>query len=393
MYPPEEADFSKVGGRIRKDRVSGELLVDIRSWHPSREWRNRLIGGLGKLTNVRSLKCSSLVGEYVDDLVASIGDSSALQELDLEGSRLTNHGLRTIRSFTKLRTLNLSRTPITDHGLAHLATLPQLSTLSLRATRVTAGGLAHLAGVRALEELDVSYTNLNDDALTMLGRLAKLRSLSLADTLISDLSIEPLAQLANLSSVELQGSLVTAQAVEGLQSRRPELRAKWAPSLMLIGYWAPDRWAHMWAGRLLSEVGWVLRRAYGNLFGNSEEESYIIHPRRLVDRGWRIGERPWIVRYLSDAPVVAAYCGMSYCRFGCGWNGSAEKSDGVWIWPEGLAHYVQCHSVRLPDDLLSHMRGRGFRPSVSVSQTSTRPAVSSAYWRYWAGLQLGCHAR
>jgi hypothetical protein len=388
-YPPEEADFRKAGGLVRKDQVSGELQVDIQLWDSSRESRNRLFGGLGKLRNVRSLK-GSIVGGYADDLVASIGDSSALQELDLHYTGLTDAGLGRIRSFTELKTLDLSGTTITDNGLVHLAGLPRLSTLSLSATRVTAGGLAHLVGMLALEALDISHTNINDDAFTMLGQLPELRSLFLANTLISDRSIEPLAQLANLSSVDLQGSLVTVQAVDVLQSRRPGLHAKWAPSLKLVGYWAPDPWAAMRAGRLMSWVGWVVRRVYGTLFGNTgrEEESFIIHPRHLVDPGWKIEERPWIVRYLSDAPAIAFYCGRSYCRFGCGWNGSAERSDGVWVWPEGLAHYVQCHGVRLPDDLVSHMRGRGFRPPASVSLTSTRPATSSAYWRYWAGFQL-----
>ena len=49
-------------------------------------------------------------------------------------------------------------------------------------------------------------------------------------------------------------------------------------------------------------------------------------------------------------------CGMSYCRFGCGWNGAAERSDGVWVWPDGLAHYVERHHVMLPQAFVAHMR-------------------------------------
>jgi hypothetical protein len=44
----------------------------------------------------------------------------------------------------------------------------------------------------------------------------------------------------------------------------------------------------------------------------------------------------------------------SYCRFGCGGNsasmGSRCQTDGEWVWPEGLSHDVEAHSVLLPED-------------------------------------------
>jgi len=381
LCPPEAIGFRKAGGLASKDPVSGGLQVDIRSWHHSPEWRNRLLGELARLKHVQRLKVS-IGGEYADDLVASIGDGSALQELDLAHTQLTDRGLVRIRTFTKLKALDLSGTTITDNGLVHLAGLPWLSTLSLSATRVTAGGLARLVETTTLEALDLSHTNTDDAAVAILGRLPKLRSLCLANTLTTDLSVEPLVGLGNLSSVELQGSLVTAESVGVLRSRQPGLHAQWAPSLKLIGYWAPDRWAHS--------------RARGDSPGDGagrpfkeEEESLFIHPRHRVDPGWEMEDRARIVQYLFDAPAVAFSRGMSYCRFGCGWNGSAERSDGVWVWPEGLAHYVQSHDVRLPDDLISHVRRRGFRPSAGGGRTGAGAGLSSAYWRYWCLLQLG----
>ncbi|WP_212823110.1 hypothetical protein [Catellatospora sp. TT07R-123] len=71
--------------------------------------------------------------------------------------------------------------------------------------------------------------------------------------------------------------------------------------------------------------------------------------------------------------------GVSLCRLcGCG-NGSAEQTDGEFIWPEGLAHYVEDHRVRLPDEFIERAeRGpvadfdldgfcRGLRPDGDVS--------------------------
>jgi hypothetical protein len=52
--------------------------------------------------------------------------------------------------------------------------------------------------------------------------------------------------------------------------------------------------------------------------------------------------------------------GYSHCRFQCGipdsQMGSAEYNDGIWAWPEGLAHYVEMHLIALPDEFLTHVR-------------------------------------
>ena len=46
--------------------------------------------------------------------------------------------------------------------------------------------------------------------------------------------------------------------------------------------------------------------------------------------------------------------GYSECRL-CGQqNGAGEFTDGTYIWPEGLRHYVSAHSVRLPEEFVTH---------------------------------------
>lgn len=57
--------------------------------------------------------------------------------------------------------------------------------------------------------------------------------------------------------------------------------------------------------------------------------------------------------YLESGRFFTSYLGTSRCRFGCpGDRGTAELTDGVWVWPEGLAHYVRNHPVALPTDLV-----------------------------------------
>jgi hypothetical protein len=40
-------------------------------------------------------------------------------------------------------------------------------------------------------------------------------------------------------------------------------------------------------------------------------------------------------------------------------NGAGEWTDGVYLWPEGLSHYVREHAVRLPVVIVEHIRRGG----------------------------------
>lgn len=73
-------------------------------------------------------------------------------------------------------------------------------------------------------------------------------------------------------------------------------------------------------------------------------------PATFVDSSWDVDERDSVADYLGRGFVVRAYMGYSPCRL-CDLetNGNLELSDGVYVWPEGLEHYVRDHAVRLPE--------------------------------------------
>ena len=95
-------------------------------------------------------------------------------------------------------------------------------------------------------------------------------------------------------------------------------------------------------------------------------------PRLLVQPGWHADELDRIIAYLRAGREFNAWDGYSYCQFGCRDKfedpvdpgvedmGVSDRFDGVWIWPEGLAHYVERHSVRLPEEFVDHMRFRSW---------------------------------
>ena len=35
--------------------------------------------------------------------------------------------------------------------------------------------------------------------------------------------------------------------------------------------------------------------------------------------------------------------------------GSWDLTDGTWVWPQGLSHYVEVHGVVLPEEFVSHV--------------------------------------
>ena len=46
------------------------------------------------------------------------------------------------------------------------------------------------------------------------------------------------------------------------------------------------------------------------------------------------------------------------CRI-CGQeNGALELTDGTWCWPDGLAHYLRDHDVRLPQVFVDHVNAQ-----------------------------------
>ena len=67
------------------------------------------------------------------------------------------------------------------------------------------------------------------------------------------------------------------------------------------------------------------------------------------------------------------------------------------LWPEGLAHYVEVHAVRLPDEFIDHMRSRGWRvPAEPIARwadraVADRPGVDFSFWIAWS-FRMGASA-
>lgn len=95
-------------------------------------------------------------------------------------------------------------------------------------------------------------------------------------------------------------------------------------------------------------------------------------PRDWVDTEWDEDERDATWFYFASGTLFRTFMGYSPCRI-CGENnGAVEYTDGTYVWPAGLAHYLYHHAVRLPDELVAHARAR-------LDAIEDRP-VASDWW-------------
>ena len=116
-------------------------------------------------------------------------------------------------------------------------------------------------------------------------------------------------------------------------------------------------------------------------------------PQWLVRPGWRGEERESIAAYLRSGHVFVGWLGYSFCRFGCGIDcslmGSCDLTDVEWVWPQGLAHYVEAHAVELPEELFNRMRGHHWRvPDLDgIREVGCHAALATfdfSFWEAWA---------
>jgi len=85
--------------------------------------------------------------------------------------------------------------------------------------------------------------------------------------------------------------------------------------------------------------------------------------------------------------------GYSFCRFNCDAPppllGDSDFTDGEWVWPAGLAHYVEAHSVMLPDEFVQTMMGNGWSVPASAVDVRFEPYSTDrnfdfTFWYAWS---------
>lgn len=102
------------------------------------------------------------------------------------------------------------------------------------------------------------------------------------------------------------------------------------------------------------------RRGIGFWATGLDDPAPLPMPQGLVDPGWEV-DRERVAAYLDAGRTLFGFFGHSWCRFGCaGALGCRDLTDGPWVWPAGLSHYIREHDVVLPDEVIAHMAAHGW---------------------------------
>ncbi len=187
------------------------------------------------LDSVRSpiLQELSLQGSSVtDDGLKKLAGLKKLTRLYLDSTEITDHGLKTLASFPSLLSVGLQRTHVTDKGLKELEK-SKIGSLGLARTRVGDAGIPSLGKMPALGVLDLGMTAITDKGLAQMATadaFRKLGTLALEDTGVSDEGLKALNDpktLPSLKRLGLERTHVTEEGIEALRKARPQLKVIW----------------------------------------------------------------------------------------------------------------------------------------------------------------------
>lgn len=114
-------------------------------------------------------------------------------------------------------------------------------------------------------------------------------------------------------------------------------------------------------------------------YWQSQNEPQYPNPIHFVDPNWDHTEKQKVLDYLDKGEEVMWFRGHSWCRFHCGHSpmGSAECSDGTYVWPEGFKHYLEVHDVKPPQEFIEHCLSN---TEIASFSDSDELAIETGWW-------------
>jgi hypothetical protein len=137
----------------------GQCSVQGAEGSPWHRWLVTILLGDGKFVDLTSIDLRG--AKDVDATLQKLGGLRALQELTLDRSDVTDHGLAYLAGMARLERLSLRYAAVTDAGLAECSSLP-LRYLLLTGTRVTDESIPALQKLQTLDELFIRWTDITE---------------------------------------------------------------------------------------------------------------------------------------------------------------------------------------------------------------------------------------
>jgi len=212
----------------------------------------RAIGGLAKLRALILYNECSLT----DETLALLSKLESLEELAIDGAKITDDGLKALVSMKSLRKCTLYHvlgkekftgagiarlaalprfesfgcggSSFNDEGMAACAKLPLLRELRIWHTMATDAGVAKLTGMTSLKlvHLGPQFTpRITDASVASLSTIKSLETVSVMETRLSwDKSLSKMKDLPALKLLELQQDEISEADLAKLQSAMPKVK-------------------------------------------------------------------------------------------------------------------------------------------------------------------------
>ncbi len=132
-----------------------------------------------------------------------------------------------------------------------------------------------------------------------------------------------------------------------------------------------------------------MQQLIGFGYWRSLYEPSLPDPAWFVDASWDKTERQQVAYYLSQGHLSCTWMGFSWCRFRCGIPagamGASDLTDGIYCWPQGLAHYISKHALRLPPELVQYILAQPAFPTEQARQALSSHDMNLDWWRTQQG--------
>ncbi len=127
-------------------------------------------------------------------------------------------------------------------------------------------------------------------------------------------------------------------------------------------------------------------------YWQSDREPGLPHPKNFIKDQISAEDRKLLVEYLDRGKVLMQCLGYSFCRFNCGTPdyemGTANLTDGKYVWPEKLSHYISKHDVWLPEPFIHHTRdNQNYNPGEIEFKKEDFDVKNLLNYEWWKSFQ------
>jgi len=209
--------LAQAGARVKSDAAGAATEVYVKDSSALTEEHYRAIGGLRKLRVLTLYDRCTLN----DDTLPLLSPLESLEELQIDGAKFTDEGMKAFASMKSLRKCTFFHVLMKD--------------------KFTGAGVSNLAGLSKFESFGCGGSSFNDEGLAACAKLPQLRELRIWHTLATDAGVAKLEGMKTLKVVHLGPQFtprLTDAGVAGL-AKIPsletvsvmEMRLSWEKSL------------------------------------------------------------------------------------------------------------------------------------------------------------------